>query len=439
MDTIPHIATALRTVLTEVAEQAARATGAVRRQRKFSGAQLVQTLVFGFLDNPSALTADWVDSAHAVGVDVSAQAISARCTLALAATLERVLSAAVQQVVSAEPVALPILARFSQVYIHDSTTIVLPEQLASFWAGCGGSPGAANTQAALKLQLRLELRHGTLSGPILQAGRAHDRQVCHLPRPARGALRLADLGYWNLDDRDHEDRDGRFWLLRYKLSTCLYDANGKNLELLPLLQTLGEAPLDMPVQLGKQQRLRCRLLAQRVDPQMAARRRAEAERAAADKGEKLSAMQLALFDWTIAVTNAPQVLLSASEALILIHIRWQIEIFVRLWKDEGKVDEWCGERPERVLCEVYAKLIALIIQHWLVLTQSWQYVDRSLVKCLRTIRKYALELATAVQTGRQLEAVLRRIQSALAATDRMKKRKQHPNTFQELLSLSANR
>lgn len=438
MDTVPQVQQALQTVLTKVAEQAALDTGAVRRRRKFSGAQLVQTLVFGFLDNPSAVTADWVDSAHAVGVDVSPQAISARCTDALAATLERVLTAAVQQVVTADAVALPVLARFREVYIHDSTTLVLPDALAERWAGCGGSPEAANTQSALKLQLRLELRHGTLAGPILQHGRGHDRHVCHLPRPAAGSLRLADLGYWKLEDLAQEDRDGRYWLLRWKLGTTLTEVTGRELDLLTLLQALHDQPLDLPVQVGKAQRLRCRLVAVRVAPQVAARRRTDALGVAADKGETLSPLVLALFDWTVAVTNVPVALLSAAEALVLIHIRWQIEIFVRLWKDEGKVDEWCGQRPARVLCEVYAKLIAVIIQHWLVLTQSWQYPERSLVKCLRTIRKYALELATAVQTGQRLEVVLRRIQGALAATDRMNKRKQHPNTFQELLALSGS-
>lgn len=36
METVPQVRHALQTVLTEVAEQAARATGAIRRKRTFS-------------------------------------------------------------------------------------------------------------------------------------------------------------------------------------------------------------------------------------------------------------------------------------------------------------------------------------------------------------------------------------------------------------------
>lgn len=51
MSSIPQIATALQTVMTEVANTAARETGLIQRERAMSGAQFVQTLVLGWLAN----------------------------------------------------------------------------------------------------------------------------------------------------------------------------------------------------------------------------------------------------------------------------------------------------------------------------------------------------------------------------------------------------
>ncbi len=47
--TIEKLASALQTLFTTGAAQAAQESGMIRRQRKISGADFVQTLVFGWL------------------------------------------------------------------------------------------------------------------------------------------------------------------------------------------------------------------------------------------------------------------------------------------------------------------------------------------------------------------------------------------------------
>jgi hypothetical protein len=62
--------------------------------------------------------------------------------------------------------------------------MVLPDALVAVWHGCGGST-TSGTAAALKLQVRLELRTGQLEGPDGTAlrGLSMGRVVC-----ASGAL-----------------------------------------------------------------------------------------------------------------------------------------------------------------------------------------------------------------------------------------------------------
>ena len=77
--------------------------------------------------------------------------------------------------------------------------------------------------------------------------------------------------------------------------------------------------------------------------------------------------------------------MTLEEAMTLIRIRWQIELLFKLWKSEGHIDESRSESPYRVLCELYAKLIGMVIHHWIILTGCWQRPNRSLVKISREI------------------------------------------------------
>jgi hypothetical protein len=200
MASIPQVAKALRTVLTTTANRAARVTRFVQRRSKLSGAKFVQTLVFGWLANPQATYEELAQTAATLGVQISPQGLAERFSERAAQCVERVLHAAVQQVIAAAPVALPLLQRFTALYLDDSTQVTLPAALASVWRGSGGGATAAGQSAALKLPVRLDWKSGQLRGPCLQAGRASDRTspTQHTPLPA-GSLRLADLGYFALD------------------------------------------------------------------------------------------------------------------------------------------------------------------------------------------------------------------------------------------------
>lgn len=87
-----------------------------------------------------------------------------------------------------------------------------------------------------------------------------------------------------------------------------------------------------------------------------------------------------LADWTILLTDVSANLLNLQEALVLVRERWQMEMRYKLWKQDGRIDEWRPTNPWRVLCERYAKLIGLLLQHWLILLFAWQDEQCSLVK-----------------------------------------------------------
>src|SRR5260370_27096619 len=201
MWTVTQVTTTVQTLLTTTANGLARETGFVRRASKLTGAHFVQALVFGWLNNPNATLQQLAQMAGTVGVPISSQGLDQRFSQVAANLLRQVLEVAVGSLVTADPVAIPLLQRFRGVYLLDSSTIVLPNELAAVWHGCGGRPPEpseppshppAQTEAAVKLQVQFDLLSGALRGPILQDGRAHDRRAPHHTEVPAGALRPAD-------------------------------------------------------------------------------------------------------------------------------------------------------------------------------------------------------------------------------------------------------
>jgi hypothetical protein len=376
-------------------------------------------------------------AAAVAGVVISPQGLDQRCGEAAAAFLEEVLAAAVQAVVAAEPVAIPLLQRFTAVVLLDCSTIVLPDALGLWWPGCGGS-SATHTQAALKLGVRFDLCRGALRGPLLYDGRTHESTtpIQSAPLPV-GALRLADLGFFDLEALVQIGAQGGYWLSRLHFGTAVYDTEGRRWDVLALLAAPGAgAQIDLPIALGAQQRLPARLLAVRVLQEVADQRRRRLRATARDRGRTPSTARLAWCDWTLLVTNVPPDMLSGREALVLVRARWQLELLFKLWKSHGHIDASRSGKPWRVLCEVYAKLLAMVVQHWLLLTGCWTYPDRSLVKAAQTVRLHALHLASALRCPTALGAVIILIHRCLAAGCRLNRRKKKPNTYQLLLDPS---
>src|ERR687886_1023959 len=393
MPIIEQVADALQDVFGSVTQDLARDTRFVQREAKLGGAHFVQTLVFTYLANPNATLEELSQTAAALGVAITPVGLTQRFTAEAATFLQAVVAAAVTRALAADPLAIPLLERFAGVYLEDSTTIALPEALRECWAGCGNATGQGG--AALKINVRLDLCTGRLASLTLHDGRTHDLQAsAPLSGVASGALSRADLGYFGLERFQDLSQQGAYFLSRLKVSTQVYGPDGQRwADLATHLERHGPQ-VDLPVTLGETYRLPVRLLAVRVPQAVADQRRRKLRAEVRDQGRHVRARRLALAAWVIFITNAPAELVSLEAGLVLGRVRWQIELLFKLWKSHGQIDESRSANPWRVVCDVYAKLLAMILQHWVALIDLWGYPDRSLVKAAHTVQKYALQLAT---------------------------------------------
>src|SRR5437588_5485432 len=175
MSSLTYVGEQLYRLLEERADVIAKATGCVQRQGKFSGASLLQTLVFGWQQHPDASLEQLASTAATADVLVTDTAVDKRFTPQAARFLHAMLEEACSQVVqAAHDVPVALVRRFSAVILEDSSSISLPNALAEIWRGCGGKQD--HTAAAVKLHVRWELKRGRLWGPKLTDGRTSDRR-----------------------------------------------------------------------------------------------------------------------------------------------------------------------------------------------------------------------------------------------------------------------
>ncbi len=435
MTIITRVSQAMQQVLTQAATKAAHETGFIQRQVKVTGANFCQTVVFGWLANPEATLEALCQTGVTVGLEITPQGLDQRFTQSASECLYQVLQAALAETIRSEAVAVPVLQRFNGVYLEDSSSVTLPNELAAIWSGCGGSGSAS--KGSVKLQVRWNVLQGELDGPHLTDGRTHDRVASELHHslPA-GSLLIRDLGYWKLAALEAIDQTGCFWLSRAQAQTGFFDSAGQQWTQAGYVQQQAGESFDIPIELGLHKRLKARLVGFRVPPTVAQERRRKLKETSKRKGQSLSQERIALCDWSLFVTNASSDQLSPEEILVLARLRWQIELLFKLWKSHGHIDVSRSEKPWRILCELYAKLIGMLIQHWSFLLGNWTFPQRSLVKAAATVRRHSVNLALAICDLARLIESFTVLQSCLAHGVRINKSAKSPRSFQLLLALA---
>lgn len=435
MSSVSQISEVLTEMLCRLPERLGRETGFVQRKSKLTATDFVQTLIFGWLQQPEITLDGLVQVLGRRQVKISASGLSQRFGPAAADLLARLLEALSAQALSSLPVEIDLLKRFSAVVVEDSSTIVLPACFQQDWPGCGGS----GSTAALKLFARWDVLSGHLEGPCLTGGQHSDkRSPFALERLPAGSLYLADLGFYSAErfkgiKGGKRGKSQRYFISRYMPGTRLLDRWGNRLDLV----AMGPQEEGMRLQgvvILAQEGLVLRLLMERVPPEIAKQRQERIRESAQAHGRDPEAQTLELANWTIVLTNAPSHLLSAEEILVLMRLRWQIEILFKLWKDEGQIDCWRSMNPWRILCEVYAKLCAMVIQHWLIVLGTWQDPHRSLFKAAQVVRREAGHVMMGLVEDRlpqALSTMMQCFQSGCQTTRRVTA----PNLAQFLLGL----
>jgi Transposase DDE domain len=424
------LATTLQTLLTDVATTAAKESKFIRRVRKITGAGFVQSLVLGWLADPDAKHDDL-----AATLGVTTQSFQERLTDKAADCLQRVLTTAMGYLFGARPETIPLLRRFTEVDLEDSTTVTLPASLAEEFPGCGGSDPEAG-QAGAKIMTRLEAITGRVEFCAPVAASTSDRTLHkELPTPPLGTLRLADLGFFDLERMAQDTERGIFWISRVPAKLLVRSGNEPGVNVTEWLRRQKSDRIDAIVTVGTKHRLTCRLVAVRTPPEVAKQRLKRLEKKLKKKGRKLSEAQRMLCEWTVVLTNLRDAeRFTAEELWVLYGVRWQIELMFKRWKSHGGLARSRARTGPTALCELLAKLLAVIIKHWATLLRGGPLNAVSAARAGSRVKYSAPLMAEALERGfEKVVAVLERLKADL---DRLPKRarRKRPTTRQRLFA-----
>lgn len=434
MDVIQTVSDNLHACLGEELDQLARDCKLVLRQRVFTGRSLLLMILATLLRKPDAAGADFHLTAAQLGLELSQTAVEKRFAAGqpLVDFFRSVLERALQKTVAAQPSSAASFQRFSAVLIGDASTIPLPDELADVFTGCGGSTGTS--RAALKLQVLWDLKTGKLAQLQIEPGKASDAKssIAKTEDLQADSLLVFDLGYFDLSRFAGIQAKGAKFISRLLFGTELFDTSGHPLNVRYFLRGQIGGLVDREILLGASTKLCCRLVAVRVPEEVANRRRQQARERMAKRGRGAPTEEyLELLGWTLFVTNCSAEELSWETVVVLYRARWQIELLFKLWKSHNRLAKHReGARALEVLAVFYAKLLGVLLQHWIVVATAWQLAGRSLTRAARVLAEGIKEILLAVGEDSKVQAALLRLRAIIEKLGGITERKKDPSHSQ---------
>ena len=391
MSILQQVPNKMQTILQTVPDEAAVHSGLVKRKRKLTGSALTQILVFGWLENPEASYQQLTETATTLGLQVSRQALEQRLTLETTEMLKTTLDIAIIEMleVAGRREALPLLQQFTGVYVQDSTWLSLPDELHEIWRG---QPKKDHpNKAGVKLHLRFDVLTGGFQDFQLTDGMTADLTAAKAADPLpEGSLQLADLAYFSLDEFEKLTENNVYWISRLKANFYLAEETGERIDLGKTLKSEAENTyIRKAIRIGKRKQLQVYLIAERLSEAETNKRRRYIRQRAKRKAQTPSKALLRLAGYNLYITNIEAHQLTPKQICVIVGIRWQIELMFKSFKSISKLQGSRSQKPYRMLSEIYAKLIALLIQHAVMLGAGYRHIQHSCIKTAKHIAGYA--------------------------------------------------
>ena len=410
-------------------EQLARACGFVERKSPITGFKFLLTLTTGQFNTPDGSLAQLAAFLSVVcKTDVSPQALDERLSIAAMAFMRCCLDKAFAMATLPRRFVGCAMAAFDHVYIIDSTNFEIHPSLREIFKGSSGS----GSTASMRIQLVLDYLTGRL---YLQIG---DTKLCDAPTLQRivenheldvsgRCLFLSDLGYFKIATFKSLKENNLHFLSKLMFGVTLHDEMGKSLNLQAVLKKEPDS-FDMVVTIEGQT---YRLVGKRLPDDVVSRRLRKANR----KAQKKCGGNGAVTDdyrrfarYAIFLTSLPAIY-RMETLYTLYRIRWQIELVFKTWKSILIIHKIRSARTERLMCEVYGKLILAAISAMIAarVEAMQDTIVVSLYRTMKHLHAVALYLAAAImQGGTVLNAFIAKLIREIARLCRKHQQKNHP-------------
>lgn len=435
-----------RTFVPEPFRQLARQTRWFQREGKIDSFEFLTSLTFGQM---SASRPTLSSQSQSLAEPVSRQAIDQRYNPRAVEYVKAAFAHIMAQTLNwspTHPQAQQLRAHFTGLYLLDSTSFDCPESLQTLFPACGGDGSAANA----KVLLRYELITGCLEPLQVLAGKRSDQgqALQTAERLQAGQLQLQDKGFYDAKAWQAAQQRGAYLLMPLPHAITLWQAGtaGEAETELDLAAVLAASPEEdrrewPALSLGKPGHRAgpLRLVAFRLSPESAGRQRQGLRESMRKQGRTPSAKALELAGWLLLLTNAPADKLPSAMMSYLYRLRWQVELIFRQAKSVLRLDKTEADDPDRVQCEIWARLIsAVLLFLWHAHANAEcglrQQGEVSFEKLIRLMQHWGLTIARAfLGEADELLQLLRTIWKQILTNARKGRQKSRPTTWENVL------
>lgn len=433
-----------RTFMAEPFRQLARKTRWLKRQGKIDAFEFLSSLVFGQL---SASRPTLSSQSQSLAEPVSRQALDQRYSPEALEYVKASFAHVMAQTLDGSvisPQAQLLRAHFQALYLLDSTSFDCPETLREIFPSCGGDGSAAN----VKVLLRYELLAGQLEPLRVLEGKRSDQglalQAAERLKPDQ--LQLQDKGFYDAKAWRAAQDCGAYLLMPLPHSVTLWKVTAgqdqeEPVDLAQALAHSGESRVEWSeLSLGKKGHRAgpVRLVAFRLSPESAGRRRQGLRKSMGAQGRTPSAQALELAGWLLLITNAPAQKLPSAMMSYVYRLRWQVELIFRQMKSVLGLDKSESGAPWRVQCEIWARLITAVVLFLCHAQANAECARRhrcesSFEKLIRIMQHWGLSLARAFIEGpNEVVKVLRTISKQILTNARKERQNSRSTSWENL-------
>lgn len=325
------------------------------------------------------------------GVSITKQSLHDRFTAQAVAFLKRCLDILLFQKIRYRGDKELLKTHFRRIRIKDSTKFALPDPFSEKYRGYGGNIRQSSSLISIQYEydfisgqsMDLRLTSGLLNDQSDSADFTHDI--------LEKDLFLRDLGYSTLKFMAKIHSAGAYFINRLSPNVnCYSDLVSNNpIDLNKYLHKLKKHRLDyieVFVYLGKKDRVPARLILSLADEDTYQKRLKKTTKQAKSTGNNVSEKFKARARLNIMVTNVPSEVLKTNEIRKVYAMRWQIELIFKAWKSLVNIEEFNSKKIHRFECQLYGKLI------WIILNlKIFNYIQKQVFgqnKVLCSIWKY---------------------------------------------------
>ena len=375
----------------------AKESALVSRKSPITGFNFLLTFTNGLLNNNDSTLAQLAAYLNNnCDTEVSPQAIDQRINEAGKDFLKICFKKALEFSLKHIKINNLILKKFKHIYIIDSTNIKLHPKLHEIFKGTGG--GAS--KSSLRIQFMYDFLTGKMYIEIGDVKLSDAKTLYNIIKENKidtdgTALFLADLGYYKIDSFILINEASHNFISKLKCGVNVHNKTGKNINIPKLFKNRSE--VNITVKIGN---LECRLLGKKLPENIANKRLRDAKKDAVNRGRTLSKEKKIRLNYALYISNINDSL-TVENVFNIYRLRWQIELIFKTWKSILGIHKIRSARVNRVLCEIYGKLIIAALTSNLYYALKYEYnIIVSYHKMLQYIKAVTVNWTVCILKGK---------------------------------------